>query len=91
MRLALGTDSHEGLVAEAVYLAELGALTAADVIAMATTDCAATVFPDRKLGRLAPGYEATYVVLERNPLRDLAALGAVHSRVRAPHGYSQKE
>ena len=80
--LALGTDSHGALAAEANYLAGLGAVDNADIVAMATRSCAATTLPGRKLGSLLPGYEATYVVLAANPLDDIAALGDVVARVR---------
>jgi imidazolonepropionase-like amidohydrolase len=40
------------------------------------------VFPERKLGRLDPGYEASFVALDGNPLADWSSLGRICYRFK---------
>ena len=47
----------------------------AEVIAMATTEAAAALGLGAVTGRLAPGYEADLIVVDGDPLADIAALG----------------
>ena len=35
------------------------------------------IFPKRRIGRIAPGYEASVIVPARNPLDDLKATGQI--------------
>jgi len=38
------------------------------------------IFPDRKLGELKPGYEASFLVLSADPLKDWSATGKIQGR-----------
>jgi imidazolonepropionase-like amidohydrolase len=55
---------------EADHIASLGVLDNATLLKAWTENCARTVFPERKIGRLAEGYEASFLVLENDPLAD---------------------
>ena len=45
----------------------------------------ATIFPDRKIGRLQDGYEASFLVLDGNPLDDFTNTGRITLRVKQGH------
>jgi predicted amidohydrolase YtcJ len=44
-----------------------GLFSTDELIAMWAVQTPQWLFPDRQLGRLAPGYEASFLVLEREP------------------------
>jgi len=48
----------------------------------AWTETPRTIFPGRRIGRLADGYEASFLALRRDPLADLDAVGDVALRVK---------
>jgi hypothetical protein len=85
VRLAIGTDSHANALDEVEHLAALGALDARELLVALVETTPATIFPGRKIGRLAEGYEASFLVLGGNPLVDLSALRDVRLRVKRGH------
>jgi imidazolonepropionase-like amidohydrolase len=81
VRIIAGTDAgidntphHQYAGALAAMVSLLG-FSPAEVIAMATTGAAAALGLDAVTGRLAPGYEADLIVVDGDPLADIAALG----------------
>ena len=54
----------------------------AELLAMWTTNCARTLFPDRKLGALDPGFEASFLVLGADPLANFDAVRDIRMRVK---------
>jgi adenine deaminase len=60
---------------------------AAEVIAMATTEAAAALGLDGITGRLAPGYDADLIVVDGDPLTDIAALGRLRRVVARGRDY----
>jgi imidazolonepropionase-like amidohydrolase len=46
-------------------------------------DTPRTIFPERRLGALRPGYEANFLVLGADPLRDAENLHRISMRVKA--------
>lgn len=64
------------------YLLDLNVFSNAELLRIWSTDCAQTLFPERRLGRLAPGYEASFLVLEANPLENFEATRAIRLRVK---------
>lgn len=84
VRVAIGSDEYgETSTAEARYLAELGVFTRAEVLRMWSTVTPQVVFPGRKVGGLEPGFEASFLVLDADPLADWAAVGRIHRVVAA--------
>jgi len=79
-RLIAGTDAginntpHHQFVGGLEYLVSLG-LSPEQVIAMATTEAAEALGVGAVIGRLAPGYDADLIVVDGDPLADIAALG----------------
>jgi imidazolonepropionase-like amidohydrolase len=80
VRLIAGTDAginntpHHQFVSGLEYLVSLG-LSSELVIAMATTQAADALGVAAATGRLAPGYDADLIVVDGDPLADIAALG----------------
>jgi len=71
VQLAIGSDLIESPVKEIAYLRDLDVFDNLTLIKLWTESTAHTIFPNRKIGRLAEGYEANFVALEGNPLDSL--------------------
>lgn len=83
VRLALGSDDYDAVgVDEAFQLLDLDVLSNLELLKMWVEETPRTVFPDRRIGRLAPGYEASFLVLERNPIEDFSAVRDIRMRVK---------
>jgi len=83
VRVIVGSDSYRNTaVPEAMYLASLGVYTNAELLRMWSDDTARGVFPNRKIGRLEPGYEASFLVLDGDPLADFAKVKSIRLRVK---------
>jgi imidazolonepropionase-like amidohydrolase len=62
VKIALGADNYSlSMHDEINTMRSFAEFEAADMINMATTNGATLAFPDRKIGRLAPGYEASFI------------------------------
>ncbi|MCI0404208.1 MAG: MBL fold metallo-hydrolase [Acidobacteria bacterium] len=84
-RIALGSDGLEPaspVDPEALYVAEMGGFDNLAVLKVLTETTPKVVFPGRKIGALAEGYEASFLVLEGDPLKDLKQLNRIHLRVK---------
>ena len=69
--LAIGSNMYEGTsLDEAMFLEELGVFTTLELLKIWVEDSPKTIFPERELGHLAEGFEASFLVLEGNPLED---------------------
>ncbi len=78
VRLAIGSDEYgDTSVAEAQYLHSLGVFTAAELLELWAVTTPQVIFPERRIGRLAPGYEASFLVLDANPLVDFSAVARI--------------
>jgi len=92
VRLIAGTDAginntpHHQFVGGLEYLASLG-LSPEQVIAMATTEAAEALGVGATTGRLAPGYDADLIVVEGNPLADIAELGRLRRVIARGQDY----
>lgn len=81
--LALGSDnsfgtSHE----EADHLMSLGVFDNVSLLNMWTENCATAVFPERAIGKLEDGYEASFLVLGGDPLADFENTRKINMRVK---------
>jgi tetratricopeptide (TPR) repeat protein len=85
VRLALGTDSQATVVDEVHKLASLGVFENVELLRMLTHDTPRWIFPERNLGSLSDGAEASFVALDGNPLTDLAALGRLTAAFKTGH------
>ena len=60
----------------------LGVFDRAELLRRATADTIRSLFPARRLGSLADGFEASFIVLGRNPLDGFDALDDITLRVK---------
>ncbi len=81
--LVAGSDEYdETSSAEIAHLRALGVFSDAELLRMWSTNCARTLFPDRRVGALDPGNEASFLVLGADPLTDFAAVRDIRLRVK---------
>jgi imidazolonepropionase-like amidohydrolase len=80
--IAMGSDLFEDAVTETLYLHRIGALDAAAALNELTDITPRVAFPSRRIGRLAPGYEASLVTLDCDPLVRLECLREVRFRMK---------
>lgn len=70
VRLAIGSDNYrQTSLREAIYLQSTGLLTANQVLRIACETTPRVIFPGRRIGRLEEGYEASFLVIEGDPVR----------------------
>jgi imidazolonepropionase-like amidohydrolase len=81
--LAIGSDSYrQTSLAEALNLHRLGVFDNLTLLKMWCETTVRTIFPERKIGRLKNGYEASFLVLRDNPLRDFANVRSIDKRFK---------
>ena len=64
------------------YLQKLGVFDHLTLLKMWMETTAKTIFPARKIGALKPGYEASFLALEGNPLEDLQNVRKIKLRFK---------
>jgi len=73
VKLALGSDDYRSdTVPEARYIASLHVFDNPTILKMWCETTAQTIFPKRKIGELREGFEANFIVLEGDPLREFS-------------------
>ena len=83
VKIAIGSDSYRTTsVPEAMWISRLGALSNADLLRAWTETTAQAIFPGRKIGRLASGYEASLLVLGGNPIVDFSNVQRITLRLK---------
>ncbi|SDY11229.1 amidohydrolase family protein [Lysobacter enzymogenes] len=81
--LAVGSDRFDATVrAEIDYLAALELMPPARLWRAAVQDTPTLLFPQRRIGRIAEGFEANFLVLADDPLSAPAALDRIRMKVR---------
>ncbi len=86
--LAIGSDGISGETVfatardEVHYLAAHGMLDNATLLRLWSRETPRAIFPDRKLGELRAGYEASFLVFAGNPVQDLSHLERIVMRVQ---------
>ena len=83
VRIAIGSDSYrQTSLAEAMYLSQLRVFGNAELLRIWCQTTAEAIFPRRKIGRLKEGYEANFLVLDDDPIKDFANTQKIESRVK---------
>jgi hypothetical protein len=83
VRLTIGSDSYrQTSLVEAMNLHRLGVFDNRTLLKMWCETTAATIFPNRKIGYLKEGYEASFLVLRGDPLQDFANVQKIDKRVK---------
>lgn len=81
--LAVGSDAYGTVgVEQAELLHDLGVFTNLELLKAWVETTPAAIFPERRIGRLEPGWEASFLVLEANPLEDFSATERIALRVK---------
>ncbi|MCI0391996.1 MAG: amidohydrolase family protein [Acidobacteria bacterium] len=83
VRLAIGSDNvSDSSLREFEYLQKLGVFDNLTLLKMWTETTAKAIFPQRKIGALSEGYEASFLALEGNPLEDLQNVRRIKFRFK---------
>jgi len=83
VRLAVGSDNYATTsVEEAMYLKSLNVFSNAELLNMWSVTPAQTIFPQRKIGHLREGYEASFIVLRGNPLENFERVKDIQLRFK---------
>jgi hypothetical protein len=83
VRILIGSDEfRRDVVPELQSLRLLGMFSDAELLRMDTESTAQATFPNRKIGKLQDGYEANFLVLDRDPAANLDNLNSISLRVK---------
>ena len=83
VRILIGSDEfRRDVVPELQSLRLLGMFSDAELLRMDTETTAQATFPHRKIGKLQDGYEANFLVLDRDPAANLDNLNSISMRVK---------
>jgi len=83
VRIAIGSDSYrQTSLVEALNLHKLGAFDNLTLLKMWCETTTAAIFPKRKIGLLKNGYEASFLVLNGNPLQDFTNVQKIEKRFK---------
>lgn len=81
--LAVGTDNYAMTsLSEAMNLYEMKAFDNLTLLKLWCENTARAIFPGRKVGRLAKGYEASFLVLGGNPVENFENVKAIRMRFK---------
>jgi imidazolonepropionase-like amidohydrolase len=81
--LAVGSDNvGDSSVLEAAHLDSLGVVDRLALLKLWTEDTPRSIFPQRRIGFLREGYEASFLALEGNPLDDWRNTGRIKMRFK---------
>ena len=81
--LLIGSDLFPGTAAtEVAVLARSGLFSNLELLRMWSVTTPQAIFPARRIGGLQDGYEASFLVLRDDPLRDIAATRGITLRVK---------
>lgn len=89
--IAIGSDHAETSLAEALHLYQMGIFDNLTLLKMWSETTPQTIFPSRKIGRFDEGYEASFLVLQGNPLEDFEQVRNIIFRFKqgSPLSWSQ--
>lgn len=83
VKIAIGSDRGEGSVIDDMfYLESLEVFTLSELLTIFVETTPQMIFPERKIGLLRDGYEASFLVLEGNPLEALENIRRVKLRYK---------
>lgn len=90
--LAIGSNAYGSTVIDGLIAgATKRFFEPARLLRLATTDTARLIFPDRSIGCLEPDCEASFLVLEGNPLEDFSQIRTIRLRVKDGEPLTQSD
>jgi hypothetical protein len=78
----IGSDHAETSLAEVMHLRTLHLFDDRTLLKMWCEATPAAIFTDRRIGKFAEGYEASFLALAGNPLEDFDQVRAIRLRVK---------
>jgi imidazolonepropionase-like amidohydrolase len=82
-KLAFGSDRYGSTPLDDVFhLQKLGVFSNLELLKIWSEDTPQTIFPNRKLGKLKNGFEASFLVLQDNPIKDFNRLKNIKIRFK---------
>lgn len=83
VRIAIGSDNYRANSrSEALYLGDLRVFTNLELLKLWSEVTPGVIFPERKIGYLRDGYEASFVVLQADPLANFENTARISLRVK---------
>lgn len=82
VKLAIGSDHSDSPVEEVQAIRDLKVFSNLELLKIWCENSAQFIFPKRKIGFLKPGYEASFLVLDGNPLVDWSNTGKIDTRFK---------
>ena len=83
VRLAFGLDNYgTTLIPEVLYFHDNNIFDNLTLLKIAVESTPQTIFPNRKIGKLREGYEANFLVLNGNPLKDFNQIKNINLRFK---------
>ena len=83
VRVIVGSDSYRTTsLPEALYLSTLGVYSNSELLELWSEATPRAIFPGRKIGKLEPGYEASFLVLKSDPLADFSNVKTIVMRMK---------
>ena len=82
-KIAFGSGRYGSTPTDDVfYLQTLGVFSNLELLKIWAEDTPRTIFPNRKVGKLREGYEASFIVLKGDPIKDFAQLKNIALRFK---------
>lgn len=83
VKILVGSDQfRQTSLPEILLISSLNVFTNLELLKMSCEVTPQAIFPKRKIGYLRDGYEASFLALERNPLKDMKNLQSIRMRVK---------
>jgi imidazolonepropionase-like amidohydrolase len=83
VRIAIGSDNYRAHSrSDALYLSDLGVFTNLELLKLWSEVTPRVIFPERMIGELRDGYEASFLVLQADPLTNFNNTARIWLRVK---------
>ena len=83
VKIAFGSDRYGSTpLDDVLYLQKLGVFNNLEMLKVWCEDTPQSIFPNRKIGLLKAGYEASFLVLNGNPLKEFEQVKAIRLRFK---------
>ena len=83
VHVIIGSDSYRTTsLPEALYLSTLRVYDNAELLKLWSEATPRAIFPGRRIGKLEPGYEASFLVLESDPIADFSNVKTIVMRMK---------
>ena len=83
VKIAFGYDNFgQTVLPEILYFGENNIFDNLTLLKIAVDQTPTAIFPNRKIGKLKQGYEASFITLEENPLKNFEALKNIKLRFK---------